>query len=976
VKFLVVLNPSFIWICGFLLSCFFGLPVYAEEIKVKYKADKIEYINNQKTFRLLGHVEMVVRDMVITSEKLEYDTENKVLFSEVPFEIVQTTKENQKRTIKGDKLVYDIRLKRAEAENVYLIVPAQSPGQEVYIQGEKMTAYDDGKRVVFLNGFYTTCNHFDKSHQLTEGQVDPHNIQDMRKQWTHYAIDSEVLDYVEGKRILAWNARIMAFEGQAFWFPFWYIPLENPQGINKPDIDAGQNPVEGVFTKFKGYYHWNDFHDGFWYLTAMEKKGVGLGFQHDWVAAPNSITRFYFYGLPVTNSLVDLPGYVTALFTPPNDQALTQGTATTQQATTEPNFFQQLANWRRNKFQDYEINIAHKQRLLPYTEADLKYTNKDFYNTSAFQAQRNPTQNFSLDITDSQLVLLDSQTELKVDTRLHLDQSLSGPLNVTFPNGEGDTSKRQEESQNVSGQNRSGNLSLALGETSLNLDTQWRESSSSTKTKTFENTVLKSENEGPFSSSDNLSSTLNLNVPINEKLKLTGTFNYQSNINGMSTTTPQGTLIQTLNPRVSLAQTLDWGSLNLSYEDYFTLSQDRQAAQNQSSGQIKKLPELQVQLNPFFQETFPIQLETRLGRYFDPSTTALTLSQFNLNEIGRTLLRVSLGAKELDLGMGMKANFGGTSFEQRLYQTQDAEYNFTGRVTLRNDLSPYFIPSVTYERSVQDLENNNSPFALFEPLTLQNFNNLNASLALVNLPEFTWTLNGGYNFLSRSYPLIRSDISSQLGNQFVLRSNFSYEPTLIRESDVGTPLKDINNQPYLHNGSTITVKPEDVGSFSPYGGRWGNLSIGMRWRSNEQIFATGDLSTFGLESGIPEGVELGGDIGYDFHLGRLNALNGVFKFSFGDSWLWHTELDLTFSVQPTTLQTTEELALLVIPFKLTLRKDLHDFILTASWDSFYQQFNLNLSLLAFPFSTSDISGNLNKINQQAGQQINTLGQGF
>ncbi|PIQ26741.1 hypothetical protein COW36_00705 [bacterium (Candidatus Blackallbacteria) CG17_big_fil_post_rev_8_21_14_2_50_48_46] len=966
----------FILLAGFLGGCVFLLPVQAEELKVKYKADRIEYIKAEKVFRLLGHVEMQVRDLVITSEKLDYDTENKTLASQVPFEIVQTTSEGKKRTIKGTELLYDIRLKRAEAKNVYLIIPAQSPGQEVYVQGESMVAYEDGKRVVFLKGFYTTCNHYDKEHQSSSQQVeDIHSLQNMRRQWTHYAIEADVLDYLEGDRVLAWNAQILAFEKQTFWFPFWLIPLQSPEGIKKPDIDVGQNAVEGIFTKFKGYYHWNDFHDGYWYATLMQNKGVGLGFQHDWVAFPNSITRFYFYGLPVTANIQDVAG---ALISGPNaevnDQASTQ--LTTQQ-TSSVTWLDQVANWGRNKFQDHDLEFRHKQKLLPYTELELSFKDKDFYNTSAYQATRNPSQSFEFRLTDNQLFLLDPSSELKVNSNLSLNQSVNGPLDIRYQvNGQNIT---RTVTKGISGtQNRTASVSAVLGNSNLNLRTNWSENNNSSRTQIFENNELKTDQSASAPSQGNelWNTTLDLNLPFNDKAKLSTNLIYNSNTSGISSTSV-GTLIQTLQPRVNLTQSLDWGTFSLNYEDFFTLSSDLQAAKNQSSGQIKKLPELNLQLNPFFQDTFPIQLETRMGRYFDPSIPVQALTQYNLTEIGRTLLRLSLVSKDFDLGMGMKANFGGTNFEQRLYQTQDAEYIFTARANLRNELSPYFIPSLTYERAVQDQVKNNSPFANFEPLQLRTINNLNATLSLVNLPEFTWTFNGGYDYINRQYQQIQSNITSQIGNQFILRAHTAYTPVAIKDSEVGGFLKDSDGYVYRHgdpvNGAMIPIHQEDVGSFSLFGGRWDNTTLGMRWRSSQEIFATGALSTFGLESGIPQGVELGGDIAYDFHLGRINGLNGSMRFSFGDSWLWHTELDLVFSVQPTTIPgNLEELFALVVPFRVVLRKDLHDFILTASWDSFYQQFNLNLSLLAFPFSTSDITGNLGSLNQQ----VNSLGGGL
>lgn len=948
---------------------------FAEDLKIKYRADKVEYLNSQKMFRLIGHVELQARDFVITSETLDYDTQKKILISQGPFEIVQKTSEQKPRTLKGVNLLYDLGLKRIEADNVYLVIPAQSPGQEVYIQGEHMTAYDDGKRVVFSQGFYTTCNHFDREHQL---KFDIHSPQEMKKQITHYAIQAEVLDFIDNDRIIAWNTEIIAYEKKIFWFPFWLIPLQGTKGFRQPDLDVGQNAIEGVFSKFKGYYHWNDFHDGYWYLTLMEKKGVGLGFQHDWIAFPNSITRFYFYGLPVTK---DLLGVVPSFFSSPDDQISAQEQNSglqIQQSPLSPSGINAISNWFRNKFTDREIEIRHKQRLLPFTEAEILYNDRDFYNTSAFQAARNPTRRLEFQLTDNQLLSLDSDTELRLDTRLSLNQSVNSPFDVKY-RVEQDKIIRTEETRYSGTQNRTASISSSLGEAILNLRTNWTENTNSVRTQVFQNNQLleAQSSSSPVQGNELWNTTLDFNLPLNEKAKLTANFIYNSNTSGIVSGSNPGTLIQTLQPRLNITQSLDWGNINLSYEDFFNLSSDLLSARNQSTGQIKKLPELDLKFNPFFQDTFPVQLETRFGRYFDPAIPSQALTQFNLNEISRTLIRLSLMSKDYDLGMGMKVNFGGTNFEQRLYQTQDAEYIFTARAHLRNELSSYFIPQLNYERTVQDLVNNNSPFVNFEPLQLRNINNLTFSLNLFNLPEFTWTFNGGYDYLNRSYQPIRSDIISQIGNQFILRANTSYTPIHITDADIGKPLKDSDGNIYRHgdsvNGPTIIVKPEDVGGFSPYAGRWGITTLGIRWRSNDQVFATGALSTFGLDQGIPEGFEIGGDIAYDFHQGRINGLNGLIRWAFGDNWLWHTEMDLIFSVQPTTIPTNfEELNALVIPFRLIVRKDLHDFILTMSWDSFYQQFNLNLSMLAFPFNTSDLTSNLGSLSQQ----FNTFGGNF
>jgi lipopolysaccharide export system protein LptA len=926
-----------------------------EELKVKYKTDKTEFDNQTGIFRLTGKVEMTVKDIQITSETIDYDTRNRVLSSRVPFVLTQNTP-NGPRRLEGDNFKYDVRLGRIDASNVYLEVPAQTSGQKVYILGDQMTAYNDGQRVVFSNGTYTTCNHFEHRHK-------PEDLNDDSVRMTHYNLDADILDFEDGVRVLAWNARIAGFESQLFWFPFWYVPLEGVSGFRKPDLDAGQNNVEGYFTRFKGYYQFNEFHDGYWYLTLMQNKGVGLGFQHDWIAAPNSISRIFFYGLPVTRDLLGIPQ---ALFSGPPS---TTDTITTQQTTGGGGPLGGLSEWLSNKFEDRDLQISHKQRLLPQMEADFLYADRDFYEPSAFLASRNPQRRFEFTLRDNEIFPLDDSTDLRLDTNLSLKQSVNSPTQITFPSNTQGT--RLETTTYNQTQSRTATISSAIGQSTLNLNTNWSENLTRIRRDTITPTRTNTENATP-QGNETWNTTLDLKIPFTEKTTFSTNMAYNSNLSGVGSGNTG--LTQTLQPRMSLNQALDWGSLDLRYEDFFTLSPDRAAAQAQSSGQIKKLPEIYFQLNPFFQETFPITLETTLGRYLDP---AAVIATENLNEIGRAALRLSLGSKDYDLGLGSKINYGGTSFEQRLYQTQDAEYILNTRVTLTNNLLPFFVPSITYERAFQDLENNNSPFVNFDPLQLRTLNALTAKIGLVNIPEFTWNFYGGYDYINRNYQQFRTDMVSEVGSNFILRASTQYQPVHIRDQDVGQPLKDINNQPYHHgdpvNGPTVMVRPEDVGSLSPYGGRWGNLTMGFRWRNNDQVFATGALSTFGLDSGIPEGIEIGSDIAYDLHLGRINSLNGLFRWSFGDTWLTHTEIDLTLSVQPTRIPTQwAEVAALEIPFKIVVRKDLHDFILTASWDSFYQQFNINLALLAFPYSTSDILGNVNSL----GQQANSLGSGF
>lgn len=957
-------------------------PALAEDVKVKYKADKVEYLNQEGLYRLIGNVDLEVRDMRIKTEKLDYDTRNKILRSDVPFEIVQTPKDPKEggpRTLRGKSFAYNVDLKRIEAQEVYLVIPAQQQGQEVYIQGDWMTAYDDGLRVVFGNGFFTTCNHFEG--QLEHADEDPYSRDSVRRRATHYAIEAEVLDYVRGDRVLAWNAEVLTYENKAFWFPFWYAPLFGPPGFSKPDVDAGQNPVEGVFARFKGYYRWNDYHDGYWYLTAMEKKGVGVGFQHDWIAFPNSITRFYFYGIPVTEDLIGLPG---AIFSMPNlaEDLQEQGLTTQQiEAGNSRNFLDSISQYLSDKFEDREFEIRHRQLLTPHMEADIVYTDKDMYNLSLYQAARNPQRNFSFNLRDTEIFNVDAYSDLTLDTTLQLTQGINSPQTRAFINN-----VVTETTQITQSQNRTGSITATLGQTNLSVRSNWSDSFNQTVTRQLTapsaspsasaspGTAPQQQNQLPSTGNENWNTTLDFRAPIDEKTNLTANIVYNSITSGGAPGT--GSLQQTLQPRVDLSQTHDWGSLALNYTDFFDLSPV--ANPNQNTGQIKKLPEMVMRFNPFFQDSFPLQLESTIGRYFDPASFR---PASDLNEIGRSIIRLSLPAKDFDLGLGNKVNFGNTRFEQRFYQTLDAEYIFRAQVALRNELTKYFIPNFTYQRGVQDFENNSSPFTNFEPLAFENINRLDMDLRIGNIPEFTMSVAGGYDYLNRVYSPIRANITSEIGGRFALRFSTGYNFKNITDLEVGKPLEDEARNIYRHGpcqAAPCIVTTDQVGSLNLYGGRWDLTTLGMRWRSTDYELNIGNLNTFGLEEGIPEGFELGGDISYDFHQGRINGLNGVLRWKLGSSWQWHTEIELTASIQPVTVAGRDLVQLwqaLEIPFNIKVRKDLHDFILTASWDSFNQQFNLNLSLLAFPFSTDQLLGNVGNLGQQL-NQLSPTGQGF
>lgn len=950
--------------------------------RVDYKADKVEYRKEEGLYRLSGHVDLHVRDIEIKTEELDYDFNHKILRSKVPFEMIQTPKDGSgARNLKGKSFVYNVDLRRIEAQEVYLVVPAKMPGQEVYIQGDLMTAYNDGQRVVMYNGFFTTCNHFEGQLPAGQGDEDPYSRAAVSRRATHYAVEGEVMDYIDNDRLLVWNAQVLTFENPAFWFPFWYVPLQGPPGISKPDLDVGQNPYEGVFAKFKGYYQWNEYHDGYWFLSLMEKKGIGLGFQHDWIAYPNSISRIYFYGLPLTKDLISWPGSLVTLPTIGETDTLQ-----TQQLGDNPGFLDYLGQYLSNKFQDHDFKLEHHQLLLPHLEAAMTLTDRDFYNSSPYISARTPQRSLALSLNDNELFNLDPYNDLTLNTTLTLNQSSNETIDQKL---QSDRIQVLETRTQTQSQTRQANVTAQLGKGNLTLNSNWQNAFNQSHQSYLNPITIASPAPDASASpattqqlvqqeptgNESWNNSLAFTSALDDKTNLSLNLNMSSQTNGIgNAATPQGTLQQTLQPRLSLTQNHDWGSIAVNYDDFFDLSPSQSAS---LSGQLKKLPELNLNFNPFFQNVFPIQLSSIIGRYLEPGSGVVGPSE--ISEISRSKFQLALVSKELDLGLGNKVNFGSTSFEQRFYQTLDAEYRFTGNVMLRNDLSKYFIPSLTYSRTITDPENH-SPFKNFDALALSENNLLSVDLRLINLPEFTMLINGGYNYLSREYQPIRANITSEIGNRFALRFNTGYSFANIHDADVGQLLKDSKGNVYRHgdpvNGPTFTVKPEDVGSFNPYGGTWDTSTLGVHWRSTDYDIITNNLNTFGLDSGIPEGLDLGSSITYNFDQGKLDNITGQLKWIFGSSWQWHTEVDFTVTIRPTNLTSTGPTNWLALefPFNIAVRKDLHDFILSLSWDSFYQQFNINLQLLAFPnLSTSSLLGNVNSLGQQINSGLSSTG---
>ncbi|RYY00348.1 hypothetical protein EON78_01425, partial [bacterium] len=280
-----------------LLALSFALiePAYSADTKVKYKADSVSYEKGPKQVTLKGNV-IIDIDYVtnedgqtktervnITGDQIDIDLDKKIVSTDKKYRITtkKVIKEKERDiSITGNNFEFNVDIKRLVSNFAYIEVDADAEGQKARISGEQVNVFNNGDRITLVNGDFTTCDRLEES------------------QTTHYNIKAQNIDFIPDDRLLTWNSSLYVGGNKIYWYPFFVYPL-NQSGIQNFNLDTGKNTAEGYYVNFQDYYKLNDYHDGTWYLRLMEKKILGVGFDHTWVALPTSVSNVYFYGNPI-----------------------------------------------------------------------------------------------------------------------------------------------------------------------------------------------------------------------------------------------------------------------------------------------------------------------------------------------------------------------------------------------------------------------------------------------------------------------------------------------------------------------------------------------------------------------------------------------------------------------------------------------------------------------------------------------------
>lgn len=213
---------------------------------------------------------------IISGERLLYYRQDQRLKTEGPFILRQPLSRGsqQQRQVQGRDLDFDIPTRSAQFFSALVIVPGEAPGTLVYVRSEEASALIDNQ-FFFENATVTTSPEPPITHYVRGDRVEV------------YANDQVV---VHSARLFAGGEQDpvtgdLGGGTQIAYFPLFIYSLRDHQWVL-----PGFSEPEGVYLKSSWAYRFNEYNFGGLRLDAIQKKGVGVGFVHDYILPiPNSV---------------------------------------------------------------------------------------------------------------------------------------------------------------------------------------------------------------------------------------------------------------------------------------------------------------------------------------------------------------------------------------------------------------------------------------------------------------------------------------------------------------------------------------------------------------------------------------------------------------------------------------------------------------------------------------------------------------
>lgn len=850
---------------------------------IKLRADHLVNDKASGIATAFGNVRLEAKGAVITTDTLSYNQKQKLVFTEAPFTLVQQV-EGKIQTVTGTGLRYDLGADQAVIRDAKLDTAAKAPGQIIYITAKEMTYSKKDTGTEF---------------EMKDGTFTTCDF--ISKQETpHYHLESHAwMKFVPDQYAMGADVTVYLNNRPVFWVPFFWIPL------NRLDtkVQLGKNDVEGLFAKTSLPYNLGPKHNGTMFLNGLEFKSPGsFGIEHSWRNEPDSSTYGLLYGLPSPDTFDYVPGTGDSKAFSYQNPWIVHG----------------LDPSNLRYFQDYWAHFKHSQRMFGML-VDGEWEDRNLYqpveslsaNLSREAMQSNPQTPYRLDYSLWNLGLADARLGTTYSYRHSVRDDRGYSPNHT--------------------QSDVGNVAATFGGFSIN--------GSINRNETYRPYTWKDINVGPtlvasrdYSITPTVgeSDNLNLKQQITNEISLSSATQRTRNENPGATATAPRIIRDTVVEIVNYTHSLGWGNLAGVAQRQFNLAPTTSDVVKETAalGYLEKLPELTLTTSRIWEQGQPFTLSAMAGRYVENSaydaTKATNPEKYPveaLQPVNRLKLTGTLDSKPYQLvpgTEGMNLSFGSSKVEQRLYSTGHAEYTLAGNAVLSTNLWSYLTTSLTYHRdytpeataSASPLDQalgfngrNSSPFKSFENLGLARSHTLSAAANAAAGEAFRWSNNLSYNYETLRYSPYTTSITVAPNRRANLSFNTGYS---------------FAEKPYLEFNT----------------GKWSDLSGTLHLQSSEEGFG----GIYGQDNVTP-GWGLDTSLNYSIDAGEWRAMTNTLRIELGTTWQSHWG----FSAEGRWDVTGKRYELL----KLSVNKDLHDWVASVSYDKQLDTYWFSMSMIAF-----------------------------
>ena len=255
----------------------FSFPALAQtaELPVGLRADHLHYDEGSGMLNASGNVVVTFRALTVEADSLQYDLNQNIATAEGH---IQFSRDDYRASV--GSLVYFGSREAAVGEDFRATFYTSNRKGIVITHVERISERADVK--IGEQGISTTCDYSKP----------------------HYHVAAQEVEYYPEDKIVGKSVGFFVGDTQVFWLPYYVYNLKK-KSVNNGFPVLGQNQVEGAFAKSTFSYFVDKGDEGEIYIDLTEKKGVGLGFKHNYELGRVGAGSLLLYNIMEKDTLIE-----------------------------------------------------------------------------------------------------------------------------------------------------------------------------------------------------------------------------------------------------------------------------------------------------------------------------------------------------------------------------------------------------------------------------------------------------------------------------------------------------------------------------------------------------------------------------------------------------------------------------------------------------------------------------------------------